>query len=148
MYMGTKKKGSDKKGNHVVLNDYVLPDALPVIYTQNLPIELERQRKERSRGQHFRIRYSTKQGQFFAKDLGIGLGSFARLHSQATGSEPLVLKDTFLINVATYYILVNLSSPEEARLNKNLFVNPNLPLLNLKVFGGPENATTFTIDPN
>jgi hypothetical protein len=25
-YMGTKKKGPDKKGRHVILNDFVLPD--------------------------------------------------------------------------------------------------------------------------
>jgi hypothetical protein len=49
-----------------------------------------------------------------------------------------VLKDNFLINVATYYILVNISESEDSKEE---------PILSLKVFGGPKNAALFSFNP-
>jgi hypothetical protein len=83
--MGTKKMGDNSSGKRAILNDFILPDAIGGITKEKLPENLERMRKERCRGRHFRIRYSHSKECFLARDLGIGLGSFYKIASQSDG---------------------------------------------------------------
>jgi len=109
VYMGTLKKGMVAGVNKVII-DFKLPDKMTT--QQPLPNELEKQRKERNRGRQFRIKYSKSNDQYMAKDLGVGLGCWARLFSQIYGGQPHVLKNNDLITLATYYILVHIEEPE------------------------------------
>jgi hypothetical protein len=85
VYMGTKKMGQNSSGKRVIINDFILPDAIGGITKEKLPENLEQMRKERCRGRHFRIRYSQSRQCFLARDLGVGLGSFCKIASQAEG---------------------------------------------------------------
>ena len=141
VYFGTQKRGI-VSGYSKVINDFKLPDLMKTAHA--LPTDLEKQRKERNRGRQFRIKYSKSNDQYMAKDLGIGLGCWVRLFSAIYNGQPHILKDNDLITLATYYILVHIEEPQSVPDQKELAK----PILHLKVFGGPDNASVYVLDPN
>ena len=62
------------------------------------------------------------------KDLGIGYGAFVKL------SEPLVLRDNFLLNMGESYIVANLLPPQDDLIGIVCSSKKLPPKLRLKIF--------------
>lgn len=110
---GSTYFGCKKKQNGKVVNDFIIPVK-------------EKELGDQHRGRHFVIYYHHDKHQFYIRDLAIGFGAFMRVDS------PLVrdmqpLKDNYLINIGESFLVVNLSSTEDASSTQ----------LRLKVFGAP-----------
>ena len=127
-YFGCKKR-SGKAGlrarNTEILNDVVIKTK-------------DKELAQRHRGRHFKIEYSFQSSSYHIQDLAIGFGTYVRL------SEPLVLKNDYLISMGESFIIVNLLP--EAIHGKPVAVNESASQhgtnmrLRLKVFSGPTNG--------
>ena len=97
---------------------------------------------------------------YWIRDLGIGLGAYMRIENKT--SEPYVLSDNQIINVGSTLLLVSLmdSLDEEttpALIDSNNSVqarialakrnNSRIPLLKIKVVGGPAYGQFFVRNP-